>query len=103
MSALSSKEKATLRGIAQTLKPAIHVGRQGLQAGAVAELQIAFARAELVKVAFKAEREELADLVAEVERATESECVGGVGKKRSFFRRSKREPEPVAGPWPTSK
>ena len=86
MSALSSKEKAALRGVAQTLKPAVHIGRQGLQSGAAAELRAAFSRQELVKVAFKADRDAIPALVAEVERLTGSECVGGVGKRRSFYR-----------------
>ncbi len=86
MKMLSSKEKAALRAMAQTLRPALHVGRQGLAEGAVAELRKAFAREELVKVAFKADRESLPELVASVERLTESECVGGVGKRRSFYR-----------------
>lgn len=86
MTPLSAKEKAALRSAAQTIKPAVHVGKEGLQPGVAAELEAAFRGAELVKVAFRAGREELAPLCAEVERLTGSECVGGVGRRRSFFR-----------------
>ena len=88
MNTLSSKQKAELRSVAQTLRPALHVGRQGLAEGTVLELRKTFQRDELVKVAFKANREELPALISEVERLTESECVGGVGKRRSFYRKA---------------
>lgn len=91
MNLLNSKEKAALRGIAQRLKPAVHVGKNGLSDATVAELQQAFKREELIKVAFRAERTEMDELVSEVERLTASECVGGVGKKRSFYRQIPEE------------
>lgn len=87
MNSLSSKEKSELRGYAQRLKPAIHVGKKGLAESVVLELRKAFEKDELIKVAFKAEREEMNLLSAEIEKATESQCVGGVGKKRSFYRK----------------
>lgn len=86
MSLLTSKEKSALRSEAQKLKPSVFVGKQGLQEGVVKELKQAFSKLELIKVAFRAERSELAELVAKVETATDSECVGGVGKRRSFYR-----------------
>ncbi len=87
MSLLSNKEKSVLRSSAQTLKPSVFVGKQGLQTGVVGELRTAFVKFELVKVAFKADRSEIDALVKSVETATDSECVGGVGKRRSFYRR----------------
>lgn len=87
MNSLTSKEKAELRGLAQSLRPAIHIGRNGLAEGTVLELRKVFEREELVKVAFKADREEMPGLVSEVERITGSECVGGAGKRRAFYRR----------------
>ncbi|MDQ8203429.1 YhbY family RNA-binding protein [Pelagicoccus sp. SDUM812003] len=86
MPTLSSKEKAALRGVAQQLRPAVHIGKNGLAASAVQELRKAFEREELIKVAFKAHRDELPQLIERVEQLTESQCVGGVGKRRSFYR-----------------
>lgn len=98
MNSLSSKEKAALRGVAQRLKPAARVGRKGLGEAAAKELRQAFEREELIKVAFRAERQEMDGLVAEVERLTSSQCVGGVGKKRSFYRAIPEERQGEAGP-----
>ncbi|MBC2606530.1 YhbY family RNA-binding protein [Pelagicoccus albus] len=87
MNLLSSKEKSELRGYAQRLKPALHVGKKGLADSVVLELKKAFEKEELIKIAFKADRDEMDALTAEVERLTDSQCVGGVGKKRSFYRK----------------
>ncbi len=87
MNLLSSKEKSELRGYAQRLKPALHVGKNGLAESVVAELRKAFDKDELIKIAFKAERAEMETMCAEIETLTESQCVGGVGKKRSFYRK----------------
>lgn len=98
MNLLSSKEKSELRGHAQRLKPAVHVGKKGLAESVVAELRKAFERDELIKIAFKAERAEIEMLSAEVERLTESQCVGGVGKKRSYYRKMPEAAE-AENPW----
>ncbi|EDY83128.1 CRS1 / YhbY domain superfamily [Verrucomicrobiia bacterium DG1235] len=93
MNLLSSKEKAELRGAAQRLKPAIHIGKNGLGEPVVLEIRKAFERDELIKIDFKAERPEIESMSLEIERKTQSQCVGGVGKKRSFHRKM---PEPLA-------
>lgn len=91
MNLLSSKEKSELRGVAQRLKPAVHVGKNGLTDAVAVELRKAFEKEELIKVAFIGEREQVEAMSAEVERLTESQCVGGVGKKRSFYRKLVKE------------
>jgi len=45
----------------------------------------------LVKVAFKADREGIAALVEELVAKTHSQCVGGVGKRRIFYNDSPDE------------
>lgn len=84
---LTSKDKASLRNAAQRLKPSVFVGKAGVSEGVVRELHIAFKDDELIKVAFKAERDEIKSLVEKVENAANCVCVGGVGKKRSFYRK----------------
>ncbi len=98
MNSLSSKEKSELRGYAQRLKPALHVGKNGLAESVVAELRKAFEKDELIKIAFKADRTQIEALSSEVESLTGSQCVGGVGKKRSFYRKMPEAVE-VENPW----
>lgn len=83
---LTSKERAQLRNMAQRLKPVLHVGKSGVTDGVIRELNFAFKEQELIKVAFAADREGLLALVDAVASGTESVCVGGVGKRRSFYR-----------------
>ncbi len=82
----TSKEKAALRNAAQKLKPAIHVGKKGITPALLAEFTKALQSDQLVKVAFKANRDEIPPLVEELESKTDSHCVGGVGKRRSFYK-----------------
>lgn len=82
----TSKEKAALRNAAQKLKPAIHVGKKGITPALLAEFAKVLKSDQLVKVAFKANRDEIPPLVGELESKTDSHCVGGVGKRRSFFK-----------------
>ena len=86
MTYLSSKERAALRSAAQRLKPAIHVGKSGLTPHLLEELNKALNSEKLVKVAFKEGRESLTSLTREIELATPSVCVGGVGKRRTFYK-----------------
>ena len=86
MTELSSKERAALRSAAQRLKPVIHVGKNGLTPRLMEELNKALNSEKLVKVAFKEGRDSLTALAREIELETASVCVGGVGKRRSFYR-----------------
>ena len=83
---LSSKEKAELRGVAQRLKPSIYVGKNGITDGIVVELKKFLKTDGLVKVGFSAHRDELPGQEQELEKCCDCVCVGGAGKKKSFFR-----------------
>ena len=50
MSSLTSKQRAHLRGLAHSLKPIAHVGKEGVTEAAVDALRQTFATHEVVKV-----------------------------------------------------
>lgn len=84
-------QKSYLRGLGQTLRPAIHVGKKGLDEAFFAELKQLFDRHELLKVkftAFKAEKRQLAVRIAD---ETGSLPVGIIGHTALFYR---RQPDP---------
>jgi RNA-binding protein len=83
---MTSSEKAAHRSRAQTLKPAIHVGKGGVTPALLKEFEIALRRAELVKVRFTEGRETLRAQCEELATAAKAECVGGVGRVASFYR-----------------
>jgi RNA-binding protein YhbY len=95
---MTSAEKAALRSRAQNLSPAVRVGHsigaQNVTPAIIKELDTALRRADLVKVRFAQGRDVLRAQAAELAAATNSECVGGVGRVASFFR--PLPPKPVA-------
>ena len=86
MAELSSKEKAALRSAAQRIKASVRIGKNGITSEVLAELEEAFRKANLVKVAFNADRKTIVRLANELEKASGAACVGGVGKKRSYYK-----------------
>lgn len=83
---LSSAEKKNLRGIAQRLKPHVHLGKHGLSASVLAEIETALTKNGLIKIRFECDREGIKTLCAEITAQTHSELVGSVGKTAVFFR-----------------
>lgn len=83
---LSSAEKKELRGIAQRLKPHLHIGKQGLSETVSKEIDTALTKNGLIKIRFEAEREAIKSYCAEIQAKLGCEYIGGVGKTAIFFR-----------------
>jgi RNA-binding protein len=90
---LTGAQKTFLRGLGQTLQPAIKVGKAGLTPAFYVEMQHLLDSQELVKVRFLgADRHQRAELTAQI--ADEARCVnvGGVGATALFYR---QQPDPT--------
>ena len=83
---LTGAERGKLRSLAQTLDPKVFVGKAGVNAGIANLLAEAFRNADLVKVRFTAEREEMDKQAQELAKLTESEVIGTVGRTATFFK-----------------
>lgn len=83
---LTGAEKKELRGIAQRLKPHVHVGKQGLTETVFSEIEMALTKNGLIKIRFDADRTWIKQYATEIAAKTSSEHVGGVGKVCIFFR-----------------
>lgn len=83
---LTSAEKKKLRGMAQRLKPLVHIGKHGLTDSVLAEIETALTKNGLIKIRFEGDREGIKTLGAEIPKKTGCECVGSVGKTAVFFR-----------------
>jgi RNA-binding protein len=83
---LTSAEKKKLRGMAQRLKPILHIGKFGLTESVLAEIETALTKNGLIKLRFESDREGIQSLCKEILDRTESELVGSVGKTAVFFR-----------------
>lgn len=103
--ALTGAQKSHLRSLGQTMDCQIVIGREGITAPVVAELEKLFSRHELIKVKLLAERDERPALCAAIEEKTGAAEAGAVGKTAIFYRQHAdvklREidlPEPKAKP-----
>ena len=83
---LTGAERGKLRSLAQTLDPKVFVGKAGVNAGIAKLLTEAFRNADLVKVRFTAERDEMDRQSQELATLTESEVIGSVGRTATFFK-----------------
>lgn len=83
---LTGAERGKLRSLAQTLDPKVFVGKAGVNAGIAKLLTDAFRNADLVKVRFTAEREEMDQQAEELARLSGSEVIGSVGRTATFFK-----------------
>lgn len=83
---LNGAARTYLRGRAHGLKPAVHLGKEGLTEGVAASIDASLRAHELVKVRLAADRDERRELAAAIERRLECECVGIVGRMAILYR-----------------
>ena len=83
---LTSAEKKKLRGMAQRLKPLVHIGKHGLTEAVLAEIETALTKNGLIKIRFEADRDGIKSLCADIPEKTSAEFIGSVGKTAVFFR-----------------
>src|SRR4051812_43738327 len=89
---LTGAQKSRLRGLGQTLEASLKIGRAGLTAEFLAELQKLLRARELVKLRFlDADRDERAALCDRIADEGRCVCVGVVGHTALFYR---QHPDP---------
>ncbi|HLP02790.1 MAG TPA: YhbY family RNA-binding protein [Opitutaceae bacterium] len=86
--ALTGAQKSFLRSLGQTMDCQLTIGREGITAPVVAELEKLFARHELIKVKLLAERDERSALCTAIEDKTGAAEAGAVGKTAIFYRQA---------------
>lgn len=93
---LTSSQKRHLRALAHALKPVVRLGQKGVTDSVIAELDLALARHELLKVKISAEDRE-STIVALCEGAR-AEWVQTVGNTVTLYRRNEDKPRvPLPG------
>ena len=83
---LSSSEKKELRGIAQRLKPHLHIGKQGLSKPVLIEVETALTKNGLIKIRFESDRSAIQKYSSKIKEKLSCEYLGSVGKVSIFFR-----------------
>jgi RNA-binding protein len=88
-----------LKASAHHLKPVVTIGQNGLTKAVLAELRIALAHHELLKVKVAAGDRELRDsMIAEMTVATGAELVDRIGNVAVLYRRNPKKRSPMAVP-----
>jgi len=78
-------QKSFLRGIGQTWRPAIHVGKNGIDPAFLAELARVLDKDELVKVRFAGRPDNRRELAQQMAEAAGAELVGVIGHTVLLF------------------
>lgn len=91
---LTGAQRTYLRGLGQTLAPALKLGKGGLTPTFFKELQKQLQAHELLKLRFLgAERDERAAFCTQIADEGRCLCIGAVGHTALFYR---QHPEPAA-------
>lgn len=93
---MTSKQRAYLRGLANTLEPIFQIGKSGISDNLVVQLNEALEARELIKIHVLATApDDVKSLGADIAKATDSVCVQTVGNKITLYRARKKDPKIV--------
>ena len=91
---MNAKLKKKFRAIGHGLNPAVTIAGNGLSDSVVAELNRALDDHELIKVKIVGDRDERADIIAELRQIEASEIIQTIGGVALIYRPAK-EPNPA--------
>ena len=93
MKMLTSKQRAYLTGLANSLDPVVHIGKNGVAPESVEAVEEAFHTRELLKGAvLKTAEEDPAVCASKLAERTRSELVRVIGRKFILYRPFKEDP-----------
>ena len=89
---MTSKQRAYLRGIANTIETIFQVGKGGLTDNLITQLSDALEARELIKITVLKNAPDYAkDVASEIAEATNSEVIQVIGNKITLFRQKKEK------------
>lgn len=89
---MTSKQRAYLRGLANTLQPIFQVGKSGISDNLIKQLDDALEVRELIKISvLETAPDTVKSLAEEIAIATNSICVQTVGSKITLYRPKKKD------------
>ena len=88
---MTSKERAQLRGQANTMQPILQIGKNGLSENSIKQIDDALEARELIKITvLETAGESTRDLAHEVAKEVNAEVVQVIGSKFVLYRKSKK-------------
>ncbi|MBK1718555.1 ribosome assembly RNA-binding protein YhbY [Thiocystis violacea] len=96
---ITAKQKRWLKQQIHHLKPVVIVGQHGLTESVLAEIEIALAHHELLKIRINAgDREERDAAISLIQERTQAELVSRVGHVAAFYRYNPMKRDPIQIP-----
>lgn len=87
---ITSKQRAYLRGLANTIDPIFQIGKQGLSNNLIKQLSDALEARELIKITvLENAPDTVKDFATEIANSTNSILVQTIGNKITLFRQKK--------------
>lgn len=91
---MNSKQRAFLRGLANTISPIFQVGKGGLSAEFIEQIDSALEARELIKIhVLNNSSDDIHFVAEELSRETNCEVVQIMGNKITLFRQSTKKPK----------
>ena len=88
---MTSKQRAYLRGLANTMEPIFQVGKGGISEVLIEQLDNAIEARELIKITvLETAPGSAKELAAQIANSTNSEVVQTIGNKITLFRQKKK-------------
>ncbi len=88
MNQLTGAQKKYLRGLAHNLNPSAFVGKKGITASLMEEIDQGLSGSELIKIKFIDHKDLKKELIQEIETKAKATCVGMIGHVGILFRRN---------------
>jgi len=86
---LNETQKKRLKTMAQTVKPRIQIGKQGLTPDTIENIDTKLDDHELVKIKYNEHKTERKQLTQQIAEQTQSEIIDQIGHTAVFYRRSR--------------
>ena len=89
---MTSKQRAYLRGLANTLQPIFQIGKSGLSENLIKQLSDALEARELIKITvLETAPEDTKSLAQEISEKTNSTLVQTIGNKITLFKQKPKD------------
>ncbi len=88
----NNKHIRFLKTLCHSLSPIVRVGQKGVTESVEAELEIAIAHHELIKIKVAGDREERKEMIASLAAKSNSHVIQQVGQVAVLFRRNHEKP-----------
>lgn len=89
---MTSKQRAYLRGLANTIQPIFQIGKSGISDNLIKQLDDALEARELIKInVLETAPDNVKSFGEEIAMATSSICVQTVGNKITLYRARKKD------------